>query len=156
MDKNELISILKQRILVLDGAMGTSIQGYQLTEEDYRSERFKAFHRDQKGNNDLLSLTKPEVIKKIHRSFLKAGADMIETNTFNATVISQADYDLGELVYELNYESARIAREVADEMTKEEPHKPRFVAGAIGPTNKTASLSPDVENPGFRNISYDE
>ena len=118
MDKNELISILEQRILVLDGAMGTSIQGYQLTEEDYRSERFKAFHRDQKGNNDLLSLTKPEVIKKIHRSFLKAGADMIETNTFNATVISQADYDLGELVYELNYESARIAREVADEMTK--------------------------------------
>ena len=156
MDKNKLISILEERILVLDGAMGTSIQSFKLTEEDYRGERFKNFQCDQKGNNDLLSLTKPEVIKKIHRRFLEAGADMIETNTFNATVISQGDYALGELVYELNYESARIAREIADEMTKKEPSKPRFVAGAIGPTNKTASLSPDVENPGFRNISFDE
>lgn len=156
MNKNELISILEQRILVLDGAMGTSIQNFKLTEEDYRGQRFKTFHRDQKGNNDLLSLTKPEVIKEIHRSFLEAGADMIETNTFNATVISQGDYALGELVYELNYESARLAREVADEVSKQTPNKPRFVAGAIGPTNKTASLSPDVENPGFRNISFDE
>ncbi len=156
MNKNELISILEQRILVLDGAMGTSIQNFKLTEEDYRGQRFKTFHLDQKGNNDLLSLTKPEVIKEIHRSFLEAGADMIETNTFNATVISQGDYALGELVYELNYESARLAREVADEVSKQTPNKPRFVAGAIGPTNKTASLSPDVENPGFRNISFDE
>ena len=156
MNKNELISILEQRILVLDGAMGTSIQSFKLTEEDYRGERFKNFSHDQKGNNDLLSLTKPEVIQTIHRRFLEAGADMIETNTFNSTAISQEDYDLGDIVYELNYASARLAREVADEMTQKNPSKPRFVAGAIGPTNKTASLSPDVENPGIRNISFDE
>lgn len=156
MNRGNLTDILKERILVLDGAMGTNIQNFKLKEEDYRGELLKDFHRDQKGNNDLLSITKPEVIREIHRSFFEAGADMVETNTFSSTVISQEDYDLANLVYDLNYKSAVLAREIADEFTKLNPDKPRFVAGSIGPTNKTASLSPDVENPGFRNISFDD
>ena len=148
--------LLKERILVLDGAMGTMIQRYKFTEEDYRGERFKDFSHPLKGNNDLLSLTQPATIQEIHRQFLEAGADILETNTFNGTSIAMADYHMEDLVYELNYESARLAKEVADEFTQKNPGKPRFVTGSIGPTNKTASLSPDVNNPGFRAISFDE
>ena len=155
MNRGNLIEILEKKILVLDGAMGTSIQKYNLTEKDFRGELLKDFHKDQKGNNDILSLTKPEVIKEIHKSFLKAGADIIETNSFNSTSISQEDYGTENLVYDLNYNAAKIAREVADEFTKNNPNKPRFVAGSIGPTNKTASLSPHVENPGYRNVTFD-
>lgn len=156
MNRGNLIEILKKKIVVLDGAMGTSIQNYNLNEKDFRGDLLKDFHKDQKGNNDILSITKPEVIKEIHRSFLEAGSDIIETNSFNSTSISQEDYDLAHLVYDLNYHSAKIAREVADEFTAMNPDKPRFVAGSIGPTNKTASLSPDVENPGYRNIKFDD
>ncbi|MBX9184642.1 methionine synthase [Clostridium sp. K04] len=156
MNRGNLIEILKKKIVVLDGAMGTSIQNYNLNEKDFRGDLLKDFHKDQKGNNDILSITKPEVIKEIHRSFLEAGSDIIETNSFNSTSISQEDYDLAHLVYDLNYHSAKIAREVADEFTAMNPDKPRFVAGSIGPTNKTASLSPDVENPGYRNITFDD
>ncbi|CUN43504.1 MULTISPECIES: methionine synthase [Clostridium] len=156
MNRGNLIEILKKKIVVLDGAMGTSIQNYNLNEKDFRGDLLKDFHKDQKGNNDILSITKPEVIKEIHRSFLEAGSDIIETNSFNSTSISQEDYDLVHLVYDLNYHSAKIAREVADEFTAMNPDKPRFVAGSIGPTNKTASLSPDVENPGYRNITFDD
>lgn len=156
MNRGNLIEILKKKIVVLDGAMGTSIQNYNLNEKDFRGDLLKDFHKDQKGNNDILSITKPEVIKEIHRSFLEAGSDIIETNSFNSTSISQEDYDLAHLVYDLNYHSAKIAREVADEFTAMNPAKPRFVAGSIGPTNKTASLSPDVENPGYRNITFDD
>lgn len=148
--------ILQNRILVLDGAMGTMIQRYRLTDTDYRGERFREWPHDLKGNNDLLSLTRPDVIKEIHAQYLAAGADIIETNTFSGTWIAMADYGMEELVYELNYESARLAREVADEFTQKEPHKPRFVAGSIGPTNRTASLSPDVNNPGYRAITFDQ
>ena len=148
--------IAKERVLVLDGAMGTMIQRYRLTEGDYRGERFKNHIHDLKGNNDLLTLTRPDIIRSIHQAYLEAGADIIETNTFNGTRISQSDYHLEELVYELNYESARIAREAAREMTAKDPSKPRFVAGAIGPTNKTASISPDVNNPGYRAVTFDE
>lgn len=148
--------LLKERILVLDGAMGTMIQTYKFDEDDYRGERFKDFPHPLKGNNDLLSITQPQVIQAIHRAFLEAGADIIETNTFNSTSVAMADYHLEDLVHELNLQSARIAREVADEFTRKTPQKPRFVAGSIGPTNKTASLSPDVNNPGFRAISFDE
>lgn len=155
MNRGNLIEILEKKILVLDGAMGTSIQKYNLTEKDFRGELLKDFHKDQKGNNDILSLTKPEVIKEIHKSFLKAGADIIETNSFNSTSISQEDYGTENLVYDLNYNAAKIAREVADEFTKNNPNRPRFVAGSIGPTNKTASLSPHVENPGYRNVTFD-
>lgn len=155
MNRGNLIEILEKKILVLDGAMGTSIQKYNLTEKDFRGELLKDFHKDQKGNNDILSLTKPEVIKEIHKSFLKAGADIIETNSFNSTSISQEDYGTENLVYYLNYNAAKIAREVADEFTKNNPNRPRFVAGSIGPTNKTASLSPHVENPGYRNVTFD-
>lgn len=155
MNRGNLIEILEKKIVVLDGAMGTSIQKYNLTEKDFRGELLKDFHKDQKGNNDILSLTKPEVIKEIHKSFLKAGADIIETNSFNSTSISQEDYGTENLVYDLNYNAAKIAREVADEFTKNNPNKPRFVAGSIGPTNKTASLSPHVENPGYRNVTFD-
>ncbi|MBC3538919.1 methionine synthase [Rufibacter sediminis] len=147
---------VKKRILVLDGAMGTMIQRYNLQEEDYRGERFKDYHLDVKGNNDLLSITQPHIIKEIHSLYFEAGADIAETNTFSGTSIAMADYDMQDLVYELNYESARIAREAADEWTARTPDKPRFVAGAIGPTNRTASLSPDVNNPGYRAITYDE
>ena len=148
--------ILKKRILVLDGAMGTMLQRYKFQEADFRGERFKDWPSDLQGNNDLLSLTQPEAVKEIHRKFLEAGADIIETNTFSGTTIAMADYDMEELVYELNYESAKIAKQVAEEFTKKNPGKPRFVAGSIGPTNKTASMSPDVNDPGFRAISFDE
>ena len=147
---------IEKRILVLDGAMGTMIQRYRLTEEDYRGERFKDYHRDLKGNNDLLSLTQPHIIRKIHSAYLEAGADIIETNTFNATSISQSDYGLESLAYEMNRASAEIARAVADEFTKMDSRKPRFVAGALGPTNKTASLSPDVNDPGYRAIKFEQ
>ncbi len=147
---------LQDRILVLDGAMGTMIQRYEFGEEEYRGERFKDYPQSLKGNNDLLSLTQPQVIKEIHAKFLEAGADIIETNTFSGTSIAMADYAMESLVYELNYESARIAKEVADEFTQKNPQKPRFVAGSMGPTNRTASISPDVNNPGFRAVSFDE
>ena len=151
-----LEKLLKERILILDGAMGTMIQGYKLDEADYRGERFADWPSDIKGNNDLLSLTQPQIIKDIHKAYLQAGADIIETNTFNATSISMADYNMEELVYEINFESARLAREACKEIEAEVPDKPRFVAGVLGPTNRTASISPDVNNPGFRNVSFDE
>jgi 5-methyltetrahydrofolate--homocysteine methyltransferase len=147
---------LENRILVLDGAMGTMIQRYKLTEEQYRGERFKDFDHPLKGNNDLLSITQPQIIQAIHEEYLNAGADIIETNTFNATSISQADYHLQDLVYELNYNSAKLAREAADKFTKQNPEKPRFVAGSIGPTNRTASMSPDVNDPGYRAVTFDQ
>ena len=148
--------ILKDRILVLDGAMGSLIQEYKLSDEDYRGERFKNFQHEVKGNNDMLSITKPEVIKEIHAKYFEAGADIAETNTFSGTSIAMADYHMEDYVYELNYQSAKIAREVADEFTAKNPNKPRFVAGSIGPTNRTLSLSPDVNDPGFRAINFDE
>jgi 5-methyltetrahydrofolate--homocysteine methyltransferase len=147
---------LQARILVIDGAMGTMIQKQNPTEETYRGERFKNWHKDVKGNNDLLSLTQPEMIMGIHRQYLEAGADIIETNTFSSTSIAQADYDMSELAYELNVASAQCARRAADEYTQKNPDKPRFVAGAIGPLNKTLSLSPDVNNPGYRAVTFDE
>jgi 5-methyltetrahydrofolate--homocysteine methyltransferase len=160
MTREERIEALKreakERILILDGAMGTAIQGYKLDEAGYRGERFKNFDRDLKGNNDLLVLTQPDIVREIHRKYLEAGADILETNTFNAQAISQADYGLQDLSYEMNVAAARLAREVADEWTKKTPGRPRFVAGAIGPTNRTASISPDVNNPGFRNVNFDE
>lgn len=151
-----LQDIIKERILILDGAMGTMIQGYKLSETDFRGERFKSHHKDLQGNNDLLSITRPDVIAAIHAAYLDAGSDIIETNTFSSTFIAQADYDLQEAVYDLNYASAKIAKEQARLYTEKDPAKPRFVAGAFGPTNRTASLSPDVNNPGFRAISFDE
>lgn len=147
--------ILKKRILVLDGAMGTMLQAYKFTEEDFRGERFKNFPQSLKGNNDLLSITQPQAIKTIHGKYFEAGADIVETNTFSSTSIAMADYQMEDLVYELNYESARLAKEVADEFTAKEPNKPRFVAGSIGPTNKTASMSPDINDPGYRAITFD-
>ncbi len=151
-----LLAELPRRILILDGAMGTMIQSYGLEEADYRGQRFADFDRDVKGNNDLLNLTRPEIVGEIHTSFLDAGADIIETNTFNSTSISQADYEMQDLVRELNLEGARIAREAADAAAARTPDRPRWVAGALGPTNRTASISPDVDNPGFRNTSFDE
>lgn len=151
-----LKSLLQKRILVLDGAMGTMIQQHDLSEDDFRGERFRNHSHSLKGNNDLLSITKPEIIKEIHRAYFEAGADIAETNTFSSTIISQADYHLEDAVYDLNYESARIAREIADEFTLKTPEKPRFVAGSIGPTNRTASISPDVNDPGFRAISFEQ
>lgn len=147
---------LSKRILVIDGAMGTMIQRYKLTEEDYRGERFKDWPSDIKGNNEILSLTKPEVIGAIHREYLEAGADILETNTFSATVIAQGEYGMQAFAYEENVASARIARQATDEYTAKDPSKPRFVAGAIGPLNKTLSLSPDVNNPGYRALTFDE
>ncbi|MGZ5198043.1 MAG: homocysteine S-methyltransferase family protein [Kaistella sp.] len=155
-NSSKLYEALNQRILVLDGAMGTMLQRYQFSEEDYRGERFKNWKFPLKGNNDLLSLTQPKAIEEVHRKYLEAGADIIETNTFSGTTIAMADYHMEELVYELNYESAKIARKVCDEFTAKNPEKPRFVAGSIGPTNKTASLSPEVNDPGFRAITFDE
>ncbi|MDC1025236.1 homocysteine S-methyltransferase family protein, partial [Flavobacteriales bacterium] len=146
--------LLKEKILVLDGAMGTMIQRYSLDEKDFRGERFISHSCDLKGNNDLLSLTRPDIIKAIHLEFLNAGADIIETNTFSSTSIAQEDYNLSDIIYDLNYESAQVARSAADALSTNE--KPRFVAGSIGPTNRTASISPDVENPAFRLISFDE
>ena len=146
---------INQRILVLDGAMGTMIQRHRLDEAAYRGVRFADWARDVKGNNDLLSLTKPEIIRDIHLEYFDAGADIAETNTFNSTLISQADYGMEHLARELNVEGARIARAAADEQTAKEPNKPRFVAGALGPTNRTASISPDVNDPGYRNVTFD-
>src|SRR5690606_7866140 len=148
--------ILRERILVLDGAMGTMIQRYALEEADFRGERFKDHPHALKGNNDLLSITRPDVIATIHREYLEAGADIIETNTFSSNSIAQADYGLQSICYEMNVESARLARKVADEFTAKDPTKPRFVAGAMGPTNKVASMSPDVNNPGYRAVTFDE
>jgi 5-methyltetrahydrofolate--homocysteine methyltransferase len=139
-----LIKALSKRILVLDGAMGTMLQAYKFSEEDFRGERFKDFHIPLKGNNDLLSITQPEAIATVHSKYFAAGADIVETNTFSSTTIAMADYELEDIVYELNYTSAKIAKEVANRFTKNEPYKPRFVAGSIGPTNRTASMSPDV------------
>ncbi len=148
--------ILKERILVLDGAMGTMIQRHPLEEADFRGERFKDHAYLVKGNNDLLSITRPDIIKDIHRQYFEAGADIIETNTFSSTTIAQADYHLESIAYELNFQSAKIASEVADEFSKKDSSKPRFVAGALGPTNRTLSLSPDVNNPGYRAVTFDE
>jgi 5-methyltetrahydrofolate--homocysteine methyltransferase len=145
-----------ERILILDGAMGTMIQRHRLDEAGYRGARFKDHKRDLKGNNDLLVLTQADIISAIHNDYLEAGADLIETNTFNAQSISQSDYGLEDFAYEMNLAAARIAREAADVWTTKTPDRPRFVAGAIGPTNRTASLSPDVNNPGFRNVNFDE
>ncbi|WP_293373696.1 methionine synthase [Nevskia sp.] len=147
-----LDAIARERILIIDGAMGTMIQGYKLSESDYRGERFKAWPHDLKGNNDLLSLTQPQIVREIHRKYLQAGADILETNTFNSQTISLADYHMEELAYELNFEAARIARIETDAIST--PDKPRFVAGTLGPTNRTASISPDVNDPGARNVSY--
>src|ERR687894_509547 len=147
---------LKERILVLDCAMGTMIQSYGLPEGDYRGERFAGHPGELKGNNDLLSITQPGIIRDIHEAVLDAGADIVETNTFSSTSIAQSDYGMEDLAYELNFEAARVAREAADAYTDSTPDKPRFVAGALGPTNRTASLSPDVNNPGFRNVTFDE
>jgi len=160
MTRGERIEALKQaareRILILDGAMGTMIQRYRLEEAGYRGERFKDFGRDLKGNNDLLVLSRPEIISEIHNAYFEAGADIAETNTFNAQAISQADYGLEDIAYEMNVAAAKLAGEAADAWTAKTPDRPRFVAGAIGPTNRTASISPDVNNPGFRNVSFDE
>ncbi|MGL4525059.1 MAG: homocysteine S-methyltransferase family protein, partial [Spirochaetia bacterium] len=152
----QLENALKERVLILDGAMGTCIQSYGLQEEDYKGERFNAHPLPQKGNNDLLSLTKPEIIEAIHRHYLEAGSDILETNTFNANRISQGDYGMEDCVYEMNKVSAQLARRQADDFTRVTPHKPRWVLGAIGPTNKTLSISPDVENPGYRNLTFEE
>jgi 5-methyltetrahydrofolate--homocysteine methyltransferase len=153
-------SALASRILIIDGAMGTMIQRYNLSEADYRGERFKDWASDLKGNNDLLSLTRPDIIREIHKQYLEAGADIIETNTFSSTAIAQADYNMQSLAYELNVASAKIARKAIEEFTAVNAvngHSPvKFVAGAIGPMNKTLSLSPDVNNPGFRSVSFDE
>lgn len=148
--------ILKHKVLILDGAMGTMVQRYTLTEEDFRGETFKDSPKDLKGNNDLLSITQPQIIQEIHEQYLEAGADIIETNTFSGTSIAQADYGLEEYAYQINFDSAKIARAAVDKYNKLTPDKPRFVAGSIGPTNKTASISPDVSNPGYRAVSFDE
>jgi 5-methyltetrahydrofolate--homocysteine methyltransferase len=144
---------LNERILILDGGMGTMIQSYRLEEHDYRGTRFADWPSDVKGNNDLLLLSRPDVIAAIEKAYLDAGADILETNTFNATQISQADYGMESLVYELNVQGARIARQVADAKTLETPDKPRFVAGVLGPTSRTCSISPDVNDPGYRNVT---
>jgi len=154
--KDRIQQLMKDRILVLDGAMGTMIQGYGLTEEDYRGSQFVEYPHSLKGNNDLLSITQPQIIEEIHTKFLEAGADIIETNTFNATSISMGDYKMENQVKEINLSAARIARKAADAMTAKTPGKPRFVAGSVGPTNRTASISPDVSNPGFRGITFDQ
>jgi 5-methyltetrahydrofolate--homocysteine methyltransferase len=153
---HQLHALLEEKILILDGGMGTLIQSYQLEEKDFRGERFENHPCDVKGNNDLLSLTQPDIIRDIHRAYFEAGADIVETNTFNGTSIAMADYQMEDLVYELNKVSTELAREVADEFTAANPDKPRFVTGVLGPTNRTASISPDVNNPGFRNVTFDE
>ncbi len=154
--KEALLEALEQRILILDGAMGTMIQSHRLGESDFRGERFKDHSSPLKGNNDLLSIIRPDIIASIHDEYFSSGSDIVETNTFNANAISQADYNLQHLSGELNEASARVARKAADRWTEREPHKPRFVAGALGPTNKTASLSPDVNDPGYRGVDFDE
>ena len=154
--RQKIDALLKQRILLIDGGMGTMIQDYKLEEQDYRGERFAGWHSDVKGNNDLLVLTQPTLIKGIHSQYLEAGADILETNTFNATTIAMADYDMESLSEEINFAAAKLAREAADEWTAKTPEKPRFVAGVLGPTNRTCSISPDVNDPGYRNVSFDE
>lgn len=153
---SDIINTLKNRILVLDGAMGTMLQRYNFSEDDFRGSRFKDFKFTLKGNNDLLSLTQPEAIAEVHRKYFKAGADIVETNTFSGTTIGMADYHMEDLVYELNFQSAKIAKQVAEEFTIANPKKPRFVAGSIGPTNRTASLSPDANRPEYRAITFAE
>lgn len=150
-----LREILKERILVLDGAMGTMIQAYRLQETDYRGEEFANWPSDLKGNNDLLVLTQPQIISEIHRQYLEAGADILETNSFNATTIAMADYDMSHLAARINFESARLAKTLCEEFTAKDPSKPRYVAGVLGPTNRTASISPDVNDPGYRNVDFD-
>ncbi|MBO6515149.1 MAG: homocysteine S-methyltransferase family protein [Bacteroidia bacterium] len=154
--RNRFLSLLDERIMLLDGAMGTMIQTYKLDEAQYRGERFASYEHAIKGNNDLLNITQPDIIRAIHRQFLEAGADILETNTFNANSVSMADYHMEDLSYEINLEGAKIAREVADEFTAQTPDKPRFVAGSMGPTTKLSSMSPDVSNPGFRAITFNE
>ena len=156
MTKIYIYKELKQRVLVLDGAMGTMIQKENLKEEDFRGELFKEVSQNLIGNNDLLSLTQPDIIRKIHEQYLEAGADIIETNTFNANSVSMADYDLQDQVYEMNVAAAKFAVEAAEKFTQQNPEKPRFVAGSIGPTNKTASMSPDVNDPAFRAVTFDD
>ena len=156
MDQPSISELLKSRILVLDGAMGTMIQRHKFSEEDYRGERFKDYSQPLQGNNDLLSITQPEAILDIHRKYFEAGADIAETNTFSSTSIAMADYAMEDLVYELNFASARLARQAADEFSAKNPDKPRFVAGSMGPTNRTASMSPDVNDPGYRAVHFDE
>lgn len=148
--------ILQDKILVLDGAMGTMIQRYELEEADFRNDQLRDHPKSLKGNNDLLALTRPDVLRQIHAEYFEAGADIAETNTFSSTTIAQADYGLEEFVYQINYESAKIAREVADEFTAKDPQKPRFVAGSMGPTNRTASISPDVNDPGYRAVTFEQ
>ena len=152
----QLDSLCRDHILVMDGAMGTMVQRAKLEEADYRGERFAAWHKDLKGNNDLLVLTNPDVIAKIHDEFLAAGADIIETDTFNSTRVSMADYDMQDFAFEMNLEGAKLARRVADEWTAKTPDKPRFVAGSIGPMNQSLSVSPDVDNPGYRSVTFDQ
>ena len=147
---------LQKNILVLDGAMGTMLQAYKFNEADFRGDRFTDHPCSLQGNNDMLSLTQPEAIKTIHRKYFEVGADIVETNTFSSTSIGMGDYEMEPWVYELNFESAKLAREVADEYTQANPNKPRFVAGSIGPTNRTASMSPDVNDPGYRAVTFDE
>ena len=156
--KKVIQECLNERILIIDGAMGTMIQQYKLEEKDYRGDRFKDWHKDVKGNNDLLSITQPQIIQAIHKAYLEAGADIIETNTFSSTSIAQADYDMQSLAYELNMEAAKCARKAIDEFTgnNKANNDCKFIAGAIGPLNKTLSLSPDVNNPGFRTVTFDE
>jgi 5-methyltetrahydrofolate--homocysteine methyltransferase len=153
---HKVIELLKERILVLDGAMGTMIQRHKLEEEDFRKGWFENHTHSLKGNNDLLSLTRPDIIEDIHKKYFEAGADIVETNTFSGTWIAQADYGLEHAVYDINFYSAQLAKKVADEFTLKNPDKPRFVAGSIGPTNRTASISPDVNDPGYRAITFDE
>jgi len=149
-------NIIKERILILDGAMGTMIQSYKLVEGDYRGNQFKNHTIDLKGFNDVLNITQPQIIEDIHRAYLESGADIIETNTFNGTSVSAVDYQMEEAVFEINFEGAQIAKSVANDFTKKDPSKPRFVCGILGPTNRTASISPDVNDPGYRNITFDE
>ena len=156
MKKPAIQDLLKSRILVLDGAMGTMIQRHKFSEEDYRGVRFADYPSPLQGNNDLLTLTQPEAILEIHRQYFEAGADIAETNTFSSTSVAMADYDMQDLVYELNVEAAKLAKQAADEYTAKTPEKPRYVAGSMGPTNKTASMSPDVNDPGYRAIRFDE
>jgi len=154
--KKNIRQCLENRILIIDGAMGTMIQQHQLGEKEFRGNRFANWHKDIRGNNDILSITQPQIIEDIHKQYLEAGADIIETNTFSSTSIAQADYDMQSIAYELNVAAAQCAKSAADAYTAKNPDKPRFVAGAIGPLNKTLSLSPDVNNPGFRAVTFDE
>lgn len=156
MQKPDIREEVKKRILVLDGAMGSLIQTYQLEEEDFRGERFKNHSHSLKGNNDLLAIVRPDILKEIHCKYLDAGADILETNTFSGTTIAQADYALEDAVYDINFASAKVAKEAADEYTAKNPNKPRYVAGSIGPTNRTLSISPDVNDPGYRAVTWDE